>query len=100
MPQYSFHFVRLYMFSTVSVRRTTFRLSNRDEVRDVVAHRTPNRLYGVCILNFSILKSKMAADPIITTESAKAPAISSKILRMKLSLWKIDSDYTTQHDKK
>ena len=55
------------MFSTVSVRRTTFRLSNRDEVRDVVAHRTPNRLYGVCILNFSILKSKMAADPIITS---------------------------------
>ena len=38
------------MFSTVSVRRTTFRLSNRDEVRDVVAHRTPNRLYGVCIV--------------------------------------------------
>ena len=33
----------------------------------------------------------------ITSSPGKAPAISSKFLRMKLSLWKIDSDYTTQH---
>ena len=34
---------------------------------------------------------------VITSSPGKAPAISLKFLRMKLSLSKIDSDYTTQH---